>query len=54
MSPLTVEVKRLHTPCKICKMFIMLPSKRDHIKHVNLFEFEDQGKVNIFILLENM
>ncbi len=25
-----VEVKSLHTPCRICKMLIILPSKRDH------------------------
>ncbi len=26
----TVEVKSLHTPCRICKMLIILLSKRDH------------------------
>ncbi len=32
-----VEVKSLHTPCRICKMLIVLPSKRDHTKCMLLF-----------------
>ncbi len=30
----TVEVKSLHTPCRIGKMLIILPSKRDHTKRM--------------------
>ncbi len=33
----TVEVKSLHAPCRICKMLIVLPSKRDHTKCMLLF-----------------
>ncbi len=33
----TVEVKPLHTTCRICKMLIILLSKRDHTKCMLLF-----------------
>ncbi len=33
----TVEVKSLHTPYRICKIFIILPSKKDHTKCMLLF-----------------
>ncbi len=32
-----LKVKSLHTPCRICKMLIILPSKRDHKKCMLLF-----------------
>ncbi len=55
----TVEVKSFHTPCRICKMLIILPSKRDHTKcyyclfstdlnnicHIKMFRYSPQEKI---------